>query len=121
VTVVPQVVAVFPAFRTLIGNGTVVVMSSYAVATLLIGHLLGGPERGNRTVLALSTASRHPGIAISIALANFTSERLAIPAVLLMVLVAAVASALYAVMSRRRMPAPVTGVPSDATPILRRS
>jgi BASS family bile acid:Na+ symporter len=34
---------------------------------LAVGHLFGGPLAGDRTSLALSTASRHPAVALAIA------------------------------------------------------
>jgi len=34
---------------------------------LAVGHLLGGPAREDRSVLALATASRHPGVALAVA------------------------------------------------------
>ena len=45
------------------------------VIGLLVGHLLGGPDPDTSVVLALSTASRHPAIALSIASVNFPDER----------------------------------------------
>src|SRR5215510_3586393 len=48
----------------LIGNGTLIAVSVVVLFGLVIGHLLGGPEPGNRSVLALATALRHPGVAL---------------------------------------------------------
>jgi BASS family bile acid:Na+ symporter len=66
--------AVIPAMRTLIGNGTILAMAAFVVAGLIAGHYLGGPVDDDRTVLALSAASRHPAIALAIAKANFPDE-----------------------------------------------
>jgi bile acid:Na+ symporter, BASS family len=79
-----------PAMRMLIGDGTLAVCAVLCVAALLIGHLLGGPDRGDRTVLALSTAMRHPAMAMALAKANFSQEPLVVPAILLYLLVAVV-------------------------------
>lgn len=56
------------ASRTLIAITTVVLVG------LSIGHLMGGPAPDNRIVLALASASRHPGIALALASANFPEE-----------------------------------------------
>jgi bile acid:Na+ symporter, BASS family len=101
ISVVPVIVKLFPAFQKLAGDGTLLVMTVYALAALAIGHLLGGPDHGNRTVLALSTAARHPGIAILLATTNFAAERLATPAVLLMAIVSFVAAVPYLTFTRR--------------------
>jgi len=100
--VLPLLVHSAPAFRTLVGDGTLLVIVTFTVGALIMGHWLGGPERDNRTVLALSTASRHPGIAIAIATANFPDEKLVMPAVLLFVLVSALVALPYVKLSRRR-------------------
>jgi BASS family bile acid:Na+ symporter len=106
-SVLPLIVRTFPAMRTLAGDGTLLVMTLYAAGALLIGHLLGGPEQGNRTVLALSTAARHPGIAILLATTNFAADRLATPAVLMLVIVSFVATIPYLALTRRRPLVPV--------------
>jgi bile acid:Na+ symporter, BASS family len=65
----------FPAMWGLVGDGTVLAMVIFVVAGLGIGHVLGGPDPDHSTVLALSTACRHPAIALSIAAANFPEQR----------------------------------------------
>ena len=62
---------------------------------LAIGHLLGGPAPENRTSLAISTASRHPGIALALAQANFPAEKLVLAALLLYLLINAIVSIPY--------------------------
>ena len=57
-----------------IGDGTVFAIVAFLVAALLVGHLLGGPEPEHSTVLALSSACRHPAIALAIASANYPHE-----------------------------------------------
>lgn len=56
-------------------NGTVIAIAGFVVIGLAVGHLLGGPDRDHRVVLGLSTACRHPAIALAIAAANFPGER----------------------------------------------
>ena len=105
----PQLVAMLPAFTTLAAGGALIVMATYAAFTLIIGHVLGGTEPEHRRALALSTATRHPGIAIALVSANFTDLPLAVPAVLLLVLVSALATAPYVAMTRRRHAQPDAG------------
>lgn len=65
---------VLPAALALVGNGTLVALAVFAAAGLIVGHWLGGPRDDDRLVLALSTASRHPAIALAVASANFPDE-----------------------------------------------
>jgi bile acid:Na+ symporter, BASS family len=90
-----------PAMWMLVGNGTVIALAAFVVVGLAIGHFLGGPAPENRASLALSTASRHPGIAIAIAKVNFPEEKLAMAAVLLYLLVSAVVSLPYLQWTKR--------------------
>jgi BASS family bile acid:Na+ symporter len=57
-----------------IDAGSVIAMLAFVLAGLAIGHRLGGAIREHSTVLALSTACRHPAIALSIASANFPDQ-----------------------------------------------
>jgi BASS family bile acid:Na+ symporter len=66
--------AVAPAVVKQLGNGTVVAIAAFIALGLLVGHLLAGAVPERRTVLALSTASRHPAIALAIAKTNFPNE-----------------------------------------------
>jgi BASS family bile acid:Na+ symporter len=70
-SVIPILFTAWPAIESLVGNGTVVAIAAFVLVGLAAGHLLGGPDPEDRTVQALSTASRHPGIALAIASANF--------------------------------------------------
>jgi BASS family bile acid:Na+ symporter len=103
-SVVAILFAAAPAIWTLIGNGTIIALAAFVLAGLAIGHFLGGPEPENRTALAISTASRHPGIAIALAVANFPEQKLAMAAVLLYLLVNALVSAPYHFWIKRRLP-----------------
>ena len=49
-----------------IGNFTLLAIVLFAVFGIVVGHLLGGPEPGNRKALALAVATRHPGVALAI-------------------------------------------------------
>jgi len=91
----PVVITAWPAISSLIGNGTIVAIVAFVIVGLAAGHALGGPEPEDRTVLAFSTASRHPGVALALASANFPGEKLVLAAVLLYLIVNAVVSMLY--------------------------
>ena len=97
-------IAAAPAIWTLVGNGTVIALAAFVLVGLAIGHLLGGPARENRKSLAISTASRHPGIALALAVANFPQEKLVMAAVLLYLLVNAVFSIPYFLWLKRQSP-----------------
>ena len=84
-----------PAMWSLIGNGTVIALAAFVLVGLAVGHVLGGPVPENRTALAIATATRHPGIALILAKANFPAETLVVPAVLLYLLVNAVVAIPY--------------------------
>ena len=75
---------------------------AFVLVGLVVGDRLGGPDPGNRTVLALFTASRHPGVALAIAAANLPEEKLEGAGVILHLLVSLVASGIYLAWRRRR-------------------
>ena len=115
--ILPPLIVTLPAMGMLLGDGTLVVCAALCVAALLFGHLLGGPNRGDRTVLALSTAMRHPAMAIALAKANFSDEPLVVPAILLYLLVAVVVRVPYLKLSVRRQ---AEWVPGGRAPVARR-
>ena len=93
------------AGRSLFGDGTVVAAIVLSGIGLLVGHLLGGPDPQHRTVLALATASRHPGVALVAATsASAQAPRLITAAVLLAFVLSMIISAPYAAW-RKRVPA----------------
>jgi BASS family bile acid:Na+ symporter len=89
-SVLPVLVVSSRVILSLIGNGTLASMTAFALVGFLMGHLLGGPELDNRRILALATSSRHPGIAVAIAHANFPAQTLAVPAVALYLIVSGI-------------------------------
>jgi bile acid:Na+ symporter, BASS family len=105
---IPILIKVWPAMVGLIGNGTILVMVVFVFVGLAVGHLLGGPDPEDRTALALSTAMRHPAIAIAIADANFPDQKLAPAAILLYLLVSVIAAAPYLRWTKRHQEA---GIP----------
>jgi BASS family bile acid:Na+ symporter len=96
VAVVPVLITMWPAMVSLIGDGTLVVIVAFVAVGLGVGHLLGGADPDDRTVLALATATRHPGVALVICAGIFpAAEKLVAPALMLYLLVGAIASAPY--------------------------
>ncbi|WP_218511724.1 bile acid:sodium symporter family protein [Variovorax sp. dw_308] len=66
-------IAAHRALGALLGDGTLIAIVVFVAIALAVGHWLGGPDPETREVLALSSACRHPGIAIALATANATS------------------------------------------------
>src|SRR5262249_10169020 len=77
------------------GDFTLVAIVLLVLVGLAVGHLLGGPDPGNRTALALSTASRHPGVAIAAANAISPHDMAVTVAVLFAFLVATIVANPY--------------------------
>jgi BASS family bile acid:Na+ symporter len=102
------VVSAWPVISSLVGNGTVLVFAAFVLFGLMIGHVLGGPEPEDRTVLALSTASRHPGIALAVAGANYPGQKLVLAAVALYLIVNVIVSIPY--LNWRKRQAGIGGV-----------
>jgi BASS family bile acid:Na+ symporter len=90
-----------PALWAQVGGGVVLALAGFVVAGMLIGHFLGGPSADDRVVLALSTANRHPVIALSIATANFPEERVG-ATIMLYLLVGIAAGLPYTFLQRRK-------------------
>ena len=79
----------------LLGDGTLLAILLFLALGLLVGHLLGGPTPGGRSVLALATASRHPGVALAIAQIIFPAEQSVTAALLLYLVTSMVVTAPY--------------------------
>ena len=87
-------VVALPAIWDAIGGGTVLAMVIFVVAGLAVGHVLGGPDPDHSVVLALSTACRHPAMALAILSTNYPDERFG-PVILLYLLVNGIAAVPY--------------------------
>jgi BASS family bile acid:Na+ symporter len=57
---------------------------------LTFGHLLGGPDAGTRTAVAISTAARNPGLAFLVASMNTASNRFDVTIIVYLVISALV-------------------------------
>jgi bile acid:Na+ symporter, BASS family len=89
------VAASLRSILALMGNGTLLAIAVFSATGLATGHVLGGPAREDRVVLALSTASRHPGVAIAAGAALAPGETRMLAAVVLYLVVGGVLSAAY--------------------------
>jgi len=92
------------ALASLVSVGTVSALLGFLVVGLLVGHLLGGPAHEDRIVLALSTASRHPGVAIALATANYPQDHRVPGLILLYLLLGLVVSLVYMKWQQAKVP-----------------
>jgi len=87
----------FVSFRiilSLVGNGTLLSLATFALVGYGSGYEFGGTEPENRRALALAAATRHPAIAAAIAHANFPQQKEAVPAIALYLIVSAIVTRL---------------------------
>lgn len=94
------IAAAWSLMGSIVRQGTLTAIVVISLAGLAAGHLLGGPDEDDRTVLAHATVSRHPGVAVAVA--GFTDQPLAPVGVLLAVLVSAIAVMPYTRWRKRR-------------------
>jgi len=76
------------AILGVIGQGTLIATVAVILFGLLVGHLLGGPDPGNRGALAEATVLRHPAIALLLASGAFPEREATVLGAVLMYLVA---------------------------------
>lgn len=112
----PLAVAFWPQIHALFGSGTVLILATMAVVGLVAGHLLGGPNSDDRTVLALSTTSRHPAVALAVAVAVGLESKSGLAAILLYVIVAALVSIPYVIWRKQQ-----SKEPDSLTPLATRA
>lgn len=95
------IIGASPALRQVADAGTVAAVLAFVVIGLVIGHVMGGPDSDNSTVLALSCVNRHPGVAISVSALSFTTLEFG-ATVLLYLIANAVVGIPYIAWQRRR-------------------
>jgi len=95
VTAVLILVSAWPAIASLLGSGAIVAFALVSVVAVAVGHALGGPDPEDRTVLAIASPMRHPGVALAIARATFPDDALAPAAILLFLLVGTITTSVY--------------------------
>ena len=103
VSLVPILITIWPAFTQLVGDGTLLTMLAFVLVAIIGGHTLAGPSDEDRSTLVLASATRHPGIALAIAQANFPNERFVAPAIALYLLVSVLGTIPYVHWTRRQM------------------
>jgi BASS family bile acid:Na+ symporter len=101
IALVPVLFSAWRPILSLIGTGTVPTFAAFVAVGTVVGHLLGGPRAEERGVLALACGSRHPGIALAIAHANFPDDKHVLPALLLYLVIGALVAAPYLQWIRR--------------------
>lgn len=90
------------AIPALVGDGTLLAMGALVAVGLAVGHFIGGPRPADRRVLAIATATRHPGVAIGLGAMNYADHTLVLAAVLLYMVVASVVTLPYVMLGKRR-------------------
>jgi BASS family bile acid:Na+ symporter len=105
----PLLVSVWPAVRSLVGDGTLLAITAVVVTAIVTGHFIGGPDPHDRVALGIFSAMRHPGVALSIATINFPENRTVTGAILLFVLTAAVLTSIYGILMVGKLSSSSTG------------
>jgi BASS family bile acid:Na+ symporter len=89
-------------FRRL-GVVTIVALVALSVGAVLIGHLAGGRDAPDRSLIGVLAGVRHPGLALLIAKYNFDGD-LVLPAVVMSLLIGLTVTLGYALWRRGRRP-----------------
>ena len=95
-------IAAVPVVLKVTDVGILLTMVVFICVGLAAGHWLGGPNAEDATVLALSTPSRHPALALAIAKINYPNEPYLGATILLYLLVLTVLTVPYVFWQRRR-------------------
>jgi BASS family bile acid:Na+ symporter len=90
-----------PTMLAVIGEGTVLAILLVIVFGLLLGELLGGPDRGIRDALASATVSRHPAIALLLATGAFPQQQTTVIGTVLIYLLASILLPIFLMRSRK--------------------
>lgn len=96
VAALPILIGAWDAIVGAISSGTLLALVAFSLIGVAAGHALGGPDPDDRTVLALATAARHPGVALALATATFPEEKTVALIVLWHLVVASIVSGPYA-------------------------
>ena len=99
-----------PTVWSLVGDGRIVGFIVFVVVGMAVGHFLGGPDPDERVTLAVSTACRHPALALAIAGANIPEGHHVHSAVLLYALINALLTIPYVAWQRRKAKEHATAV-----------
>jgi BASS family bile acid:Na+ symporter len=101
VALVPIAIIALPiGTAAVVGEGTLLALAAFVGVGLLVGHVLGGPRRSERTVLALTTSTRHPGVAFAVASAiSAEDDKIVLATMFLYMLVCVLVSVPYSLWS----------------------
>jgi len=98
----------------LVGRRVIIALVLFTVVGLTVGHLLGGPDPHNRRILALATATRHPGVAMAISALNFPDQRAAQIVIVYHLILGTIVSIPYVKWQARSMQQPGETPPHEA-------
>jgi bile acid:Na+ symporter, BASS family len=84
-----------------LGLGVTVAFAVLGACTVLIGHWAGGPDESDRSVLAVMSGARHPGLALLVARYNFDGD-LVLPAVIASLFIGTLVTLPYVYWCRQR-------------------
>ncbi len=99
--VLAATVALFPMLLKM-DVKSYMIMAAVGASAMAIGHLLGPPDPGEKTTLAVECGVRHPVLALTIGATNFGLER-ALPALLPSVLTFILVAMVYLLIRRRHV------------------
>jgi len=97
----PMLLAATPVLWPLVGNGVLAALVAFTLVGIAVGHVLGGPSQEHRSVLALATGSRHPGIALALASLNFPDQKDVMAVVLYHLIIGALVALPYVIWRKR--------------------
>jgi BASS family bile acid:Na+ symporter len=67
-------IASIPTIWSLVSWNSLIMMTTFVLIGLALGHIMASPGIERQSVLAVATASRHPGIALTLASDNYPDE-----------------------------------------------
>jgi bile acid:Na+ symporter, BASS family len=105
---------IVPGLRRL-GIGGAGAIAASAAGAVLLGHLAGGRDASDRSVLAVMSGARHPGLALLIARFNFAGD-LVLPAVVASLLIGTLLTLSYAYWRRRQRRIDTTSIAPALAP-----
>jgi BASS family bile acid:Na+ symporter len=76
------------------------IVVAFAAGSLLIGHVIGGPDPRERSALAIAIVTRHPGLALLIATTSFPNLQV-LPPILSLIIGCAIVSIPYTAWRKR--------------------
>lgn len=94
-------IVAWPNFVNILNDYTLLVIVLFCLIGVVTGHVLGGPEKEDRTVLAFSTFSRHSGVAFAISSLLFPADLNSKATVVLYLLVSSLTSRAYGAWIKR--------------------